>query len=92
MRETSPSPDAGLVMPLHALAQRDLGSILDAKDAEIERLKKAFPFQAWRKQKAEAQAEIERLREALDCVLKYHCPNIQSVAVDRARAALGGKP
>jgi hypothetical protein len=38
---------------------------LEAKDAEIERLRKAYPFHAWAKQKAEAQAEIERLRKLL---------------------------
>jgi hypothetical protein len=93
------------LMPLHELAQRDLGSILDAKDAEIEYWRSLYRNAC--KDRHEAQAEIERLREmngsqgriigrlreALDCVLKYHCPNIQSVAVDRARAALKvGKP
>jgi ssDNA-binding Zn-finger/Zn-ribbon topoisomerase 1 len=58
--------------------------------AEIGRLKKGWNFAEC--DSKEAQAEIERLREALDCVLKYHCPNIQSVAVDRARAALKPSP
>jgi hypothetical protein len=39
-----------------------LRAALEAKDAEIERLKKAYPFHAWSKQKEEAQAEIARLR------------------------------
>jgi hypothetical protein len=91
-----PSPDAGLVERLrehHAMWSkettifREAAAALEAKDAEIERLQKGWNFAEC--DSKEAQAEIERLREALDCVLKYHCPNIQSVAVDRA---LGGKP
>jgi hypothetical protein len=68
------SPDAGLVEELEALEADGppfntiygrAAAALEAKDAEIERLKKAYPFHAWSKLKEEAQAEIERLRETL---------------------------
>jgi FtsZ-binding cell division protein ZapB len=67
----------------------------DSKDAqaEIERLSSPPLEQEVKHLDGQIKtllAENERLREALDCVLKYHCPNIQSVAVDRARAALKG--
>jgi hypothetical protein len=68
-----PSPDAGLVErlrcntkgpPFHGnrSIREEAAGALEAKDAEIERLKKAYPFHAWSKQKEEAQAEIARLR------------------------------
>jgi chromosome segregation ATPase len=42
-----------------------LNTAWDEAQAEIERLKKAYPFKAWAKQKEEAQAEIERLRKPI---------------------------
>jgi hypothetical protein len=54
--------------------------------AEIERLKKAYPFHAWAKQKAEANAEIERLNGIIEG-LKID-PDLAALV----RSALGEKP
>jgi hypothetical protein len=101
MRE--PSPDTGLVEQwrrARTCAYRDevplimvgdlLVAALEAKDVEIERLKKAYPFHAWSKQKEEAQAEIERLRAEIEHWRSLY----RNACKDRseAQAEIGRKP
>jgi hypothetical protein len=92
------SEDAGLVERLRACARTDgkapihllisAAAALEAKDAEIEHWRSLYRNAC--KDRSEAQAEIERLREALETILKHHWCEIEIAEI--ARAALGDKP
>jgi chromosome segregation ATPase len=63
-----------------ALLCREAASALEQLSAERDRLKKAFPFHEWRKQKEEAQARIASYEKVAAASAKLHQDHLNRIA------------